>query len=153
MQALARQTCPADSVLWPGMLTGDAKWGALYGTEAFVLISHQENFGIAVVEALACGKPVLISNQVNIWREIEEDCAGLVRDDTVQGAEELFRQWKSLSSEDRATMSAATRACYENRFGIGKANQRLLAAVDGTAGPLHVGAAPRPLKHNSISTT
>src|SRR5690606_26372536 len=51
-----------------GMLQGDAKWGALYGCEAFILPSHQENFGIAVVEALACSKPVLISDQVNIWR-------------------------------------------------------------------------------------
>jgi glycosyltransferase involved in cell wall biosynthesis len=129
MQKLAREACPAGSVLWPGMLTGDAKWGALHGAEAFVLISHQENFGIAVVEALACGRPVLISNQINIWREIEEERAGLVRADTLPGAEELFRQWKSLSAEDRATMIAATKSCYENHFGIALANQRLLAAV------------------------
>ena len=78
MRQLAESLCPQPSTLtpqpavfFPDMLTGDAKWGALYGCEAFVLPSHQENFGIAVVEALACGKPVLISNQVNIWREIE----------------------------------------------------------------------------------
>ena len=151
MQQLARQTCPAGSVLWPGMITGDAKWGALYGAEAFVLISHQENFGIAVVEALACGKPVLISNQINIWREIEEDCAGLVRDDTLQGAQELFRQWKSLSPEDRATMIAATKACYENRFGVAFANQRLLAAVDETAARPRGENTTHKLKHNSVT--
>jgi glycosyltransferase involved in cell wall biosynthesis len=67
---------PKSTVLFPGMLTGDAKWAALYGCEAFVLPSHQENFGIAVVEALACCKPVLISNQVNIWREIETTGGG-----------------------------------------------------------------------------
>ncbi len=61
------------------MLTGDLKWGAFRAAEAFVLPSHQENFGIAVVEALACGKPVLISDKVNIWREIVEDGAGLCR--------------------------------------------------------------------------
>ena len=60
------------------MLTGDLKWGALHAAEAFILPSHQENFGIAVVEALACGKPVLISDKVNIWREIEADGACLV---------------------------------------------------------------------------
>jgi len=38
----------AERITWTGMLTGDAKWGALYGAEAFVLPSHQENFGIAV---------------------------------------------------------------------------------------------------------
>jgi len=149
MQTLARETCPAGSVLWPGMLTGEAKWGALYRAEAFVLTSHQENFGIAVVEALACGKPVLISNQINIWREIEEDRAGVVRDDTVQGAGELFRQWKSLSPEDRATMITATKACYENRFGVTLANQRLLTVVDQTATRTRVGTVPQTLKPNS----
>lgn len=64
------------------MLQGDVKWGAVHGCEEFVLPSRQENFAIAVVEALACGKPVLISDQVNIWREIAEDGAGLVGGDT-----------------------------------------------------------------------
>src|SRR6185436_2931743 len=56
----------ADRVTWTGMLTGDTKWGALRAAEVFALTSHQENFGIAVVEALACGTAVLISRQVNI---------------------------------------------------------------------------------------
>ena len=50
------------------MLTGNMKWGALRSAGAFVLPSHQENFGIAVIEALAMGTPVLISKKVNISR-------------------------------------------------------------------------------------
>jgi glycosyltransferase involved in cell wall biosynthesis len=130
MQKLAADLCPPTSVLWPGMLTGDAKWGALYHAEAFVLTSHQENFGIAVVEALACGKPVLISNQINIWREIEEDEAGLVADDTLAGAEQLFRNWESLSSEEKAAMKRAAKASYENRFGIALAAKNLIAIIE-----------------------
>ncbi|CDZ47720.1 glycosyltransferase [Neorhizobium galegae] len=38
----------ADRLHWPGMLAGDAKWGAFRAAEAFVLPSHQENFGIVV---------------------------------------------------------------------------------------------------------
>jgi glycosyltransferase involved in cell wall biosynthesis len=130
MQELASKICPPDSVFWPGMLTGDAKWGALYNCEAFVLPSHQENFGIAVVEALACGKPVLISNQVNIWREIEEDQAGLVGADTLEGTEHLFQRWKNLSSEDKAAMKRAAKSSYENRFGIALSAQNLLVTIE-----------------------
>ena len=53
----------SDRVTWPGMLRGDMKWGAFYAAEAFILPSHQENFGIAVAEALGCGRPVLISDK------------------------------------------------------------------------------------------
>jgi glycosyltransferase involved in cell wall biosynthesis len=67
-----------DTIHFPGMLTGDQKWGAFYGCTAFLLPSHQENFGIAIVEAMACGKPVLISNKVNIWKEIQAGNGGWV---------------------------------------------------------------------------
>ena len=61
-----------------GMLTGDSKWGAFYGCEAYLLPSHQENFGIAIVEAMACEKPVLITKNINIWREIEAGNGGWI---------------------------------------------------------------------------
>ena len=130
MQELAAKICPPDSVFWPGMLAGDAKWGALYSAEAFALTSHQENFGIAVVEALACGLPVLISNQINIWREIEKDKAGLVGDDTHEGAEQLFRRWGSLLPEDKAVMKRAAKSSFENRFGIALAAKNLLTTME-----------------------
>lgn len=129
MQRLASALCPSCSVLWPGMLTGDAKWGALYQTEAFVLTSHQENFGIGVVEALACGKPVLISDQINISQEIEEDQAGLVENDTLEGAEQLFRRWKKFSPEDKAMMQRAAKGSYESRFDINHAGQFVFAII------------------------
>jgi glycosyltransferase involved in cell wall biosynthesis len=126
MRALAMSICPPGSVFWPEMLTGDAKWGAFYHAEAFVLASHQENFGIAVAEALSCGTPVLISNQINIWKEIEQDKAGFVSDDSLAGVQESFRQWISLAQEEKAAMKQAARACYENRFSIVRAAENLV---------------------------
>ncbi len=72
-------------VVFTGMLEGSMKQGAFANAEAFVLPSHQENFGISVVEALAARVPVLISNRVNIWREIEADRAGHVESDDLAG--------------------------------------------------------------------
>jgi glycosyltransferase involved in cell wall biosynthesis len=115
----------ADSVLFTGPLQGDMKWGAFHGCEAFILPSHQENFGIAVVEALACGKPVLISNKVNIWREIEQDGAAMVEDDSLEGARSLIRRWMALSDSERATMGRNARRCFEERFEIAAAAELL----------------------------
>lgn len=65
-------------VHFPGMLKDMSKWGAFYNCEAYLLPSHQENFGIAIVEAMACKKPVLITKNINIWSEIIEGDGGWI---------------------------------------------------------------------------
>lgn len=114
----AVERCPADSVLWPGMISGDVKWGALRAAEAFVLPSHQENFGIAVAEALSCGTPVLISDKVNIWREIKADACGLVEPDDLAGTGQLLSRWCALDPLARQKMRAAAEETFERRFAI-----------------------------------
>ncbi|MBO0357507.1 glycosyltransferase [Hymenobacter sp. BT186] len=128
IQQLATQL-PPHMVYFPGMLEGDAKWGAFYGCEAFVLPSHQENFGIAVVEALACSVPVLISNQVNIWREIENARGGLVDDDTLAGTQRLLEKWCELSATDKQEMKANARAAYHAYFAVGPVAQKTACAL------------------------
>lgn len=63
-----------------GPVEGSAKWLLLQEADLFVLPSYQENFGVAVVEAMAAGLPVVISNRVNIHREVSQAGAGLVTD-------------------------------------------------------------------------
>lgn len=129
LQALVSQSEAKDSIFFPGMLSGEAKWGAFYGCEAFILPSHQENFGIAVVEALACGKPVLISNQVNIWREIEVAGGGMVADNTLLGTTQLLGRWESLSRDAKLAMSLQARNAYEKNFAIEPAARRIVEAI------------------------
>jgi glycosyltransferase involved in cell wall biosynthesis len=119
----------SDRIHWVGMIGGPIKSGAFRAAEAFILTSHQENFGIAVAEALAYGKPVLISNKVNIWREILEGGAGLVESDTVLGAINLIDSWELMSVFDRLEMSKNARAVYDNNFTIDSANHDLNAAL------------------------
>lgn len=61
-----------------GMLQGNMKLAVLKDSTIFVLPSYTENFGLSVIEAMACGLPVVISNKVNIWREVQSAGAGVV---------------------------------------------------------------------------
>ncbi len=61
-----------------GMAEGERKDALLGRADMFLLPSYSENFGLSVVEAMAAGLPVVVSNKVNIWREIDGACAGLV---------------------------------------------------------------------------
>jgi glycosyltransferase involved in cell wall biosynthesis len=106
------------SVSFPGMISGDLKWGVLRAAEIFVLPSHQENFGIAVVEAMACGTPVLISRPVNIWREIESSGAGFVEADTVDGCSRLLARWLELPVAERTAMAARAVEAFQQKFEI-----------------------------------
>ena len=106
----------AARIHWPGMLRGDAKWGAFRAAEAFCLPSHQENFGIAVAEALACGLPVLISDKVNIAAEIAADGAGLVETDTAAGTERLMRRWIAMPVAEREAMAVRALECFHQRY-------------------------------------
>lgn len=126
MQALA---APDTGIFFPGMLTGNAKWGAFYGCEVFILPSHQENFGIAVVEALACSKPVLISDQVNIWREIVADKAGFAAPDTLDGTVQLLSTWLHLTEMQKQEAVRAAQPAFSRHFSLQSVSQKLLAAL------------------------
>jgi glycosyltransferase involved in cell wall biosynthesis len=117
-QKLCAESGIADRVHWPGMIRGDLKWGALRAADAFILPSHSENFGIVVAEALAAGRPVLITNKVNIWPEIHQDGAGLVEDDTLDGTERLFRRWLQMPSAEQQAMAAQAFPCFASHFSM-----------------------------------
>jgi glycosyltransferase involved in cell wall biosynthesis len=112
-------------VHWTGMLEGDLKWGALRAAEAFVLPSHQENFGVAVVEALACGVPVLISDKVNIWPDIARDEAGIVDADTAEGTYRSMAALLGMLPEERRRMIRNGVDCFRARYEMRKTAQAL----------------------------
>jgi glycosyltransferase involved in cell wall biosynthesis len=118
-----------NAVVFTGMLTGDAKWGAIYNCDAFILPSHQENFGIAVVEALACSRPVLISKEINIWLEIKHGGAGIVEDDTYDGTTAMLQQWLCLSDTDKVAMSKNALNVYEKHFNVRYASIKFFKAI------------------------
>jgi glycosyltransferase involved in cell wall biosynthesis len=125
LEKMAKKLGIQDKIHWVGMLDGETKWGAFFASEVFFLPSHQENFGIVVAEALSTSTPVLITNKVNIWQEIQKEQAGFVEPDTVDGLTSLLESWFFLSSEDKNEMNEKAEACYEKHFSIEAAVQDL----------------------------
>jgi glycosyltransferase involved in cell wall biosynthesis len=141
----------ASRLTWAGMIGGALKWGALRAAEVFVLPSHQENFGIAVAEALAAGVPTLISKKVNIWREIEADGAGMVAEDTLEGACAQLQAYLDMPAGRKVAMRCAAVQCFEQRFEIKKAAESLLEVLKGVAVTSH-GDFLKSCSQNLVST-
>jgi glycosyltransferase involved in cell wall biosynthesis len=132
LQQRAAELGIADRITWPGMLSGDLKWGAFRCAELFCLPSHQENFGIVVAEALACGLPVAIAEPVNIAAEVASAGAGLVHPDTVAGTTESLRRWLVLAGGDKQQMSLRGEQLFLERFDSASVAQSLLSLLIAT---------------------
>ncbi|HSI61479.1 MAG TPA: glycosyltransferase [Candidatus Saccharimonadia bacterium] len=78
LQNLAASLQLEKDVLWTGFLDGDDKYAALAAADVFVLPSHSENFGIALVEALAAGKACIATDGVAVADDMRQGDAGLV---------------------------------------------------------------------------
>lgn len=116
-------------VSWLGALSGDDKWAAFHACDVFALPSHHENFGIAVAEAMGCAKPVLISNQVNIWREIEAGGGGFVAPDDAVGTRQNLARWLALSPEQSQAMGRNALATFQQRFTVEAMTAGVLSAI------------------------
>ena len=83
----ARRLAVDSGIVWTGFLRGKEKYAVLADADLYVLPAYSENFGVAVVEAMGAGLPVIVSDQVGIHREISQTGAGLVVGCTVEELE------------------------------------------------------------------
>lgn len=121
-----------EKTTFTGMVLGDRKRALLGDADIFVLPSFSENFGIAVVEAMASGLPVVISDQVNIWREVEAAGAGRV---APPRADAFTRELTALLDDApmRREMGAAGRRLAKDAFNSGRMAERLEALYETVA--------------------
>jgi glycosyltransferase involved in cell wall biosynthesis len=124
----------SDIVRWVGAVGDEEKWRLLMRSEALVLASHSDSFGMSAVEALACGRPVLMTDKVNIAADIVKAGAGLMGADTVEGVYDVLRRWVMMPAAARVEMSARAYLCFMERYQSGRVAAQFVQCVRDTAG-------------------
>ena len=82
---------------------------------------------------MALSKPLLITNKVNIWREVEADGAGIVVNDDIDHISEGLRRMLRLPTRSARQMGAASRHCFRDALRFGE--ERALLLRDRRARP------------------
>lgn len=115
LRAKAERLGLVNDVLWPGFLGGREKLSALAASTVFVLPSYSENFGIALVEALAAGLPCISTSGVAVSEDIRERDAGLVVPPQAAAITEALDKLLE-STELRQRLSFNARQLAHDRF-------------------------------------
>jgi len=107
------------TVVFVEFVTGADVVQAYVDADLFVLPSYTENFGLTVVEAMACGLPVVISRHVNIHHDVAAEGAGLV---TECDPDEVARAILELLNdpERRCSMGESGRRAAQSRYALPK---------------------------------
>ena len=113
-----------DKTVFTGMLTGQRKLAALSRADIFVLPSYSEGFSMSILEAMACGLPVVITRQCH-FPEIAEARAGIV---VVPDANQLAEALARLLDEPqlRKEMGANGRRLVQEKFTWDKVAEQMI---------------------------
>jgi glycosyltransferase involved in cell wall biosynthesis len=112
------------NVRWLGHADGVNKSAAFAASDIFVLPSYSENFGVSVVEAMAMGLPVLVSDQVGIAAEIRDADAGRVVPCDVDALGRALNEM--VSSSDLRGVGERARRLAAERFSAAQSAERLV---------------------------
>jgi glycosyltransferase involved in cell wall biosynthesis len=126
-----------DSVYWAGFLSGTEKLAALADADLFVLPSYSENFGVAAVEAMAAGLPVVISDRVGIHREVAAARAGVVVPCEREAlADALLRV--AFDTSLRADLGARAQDLVRRRFSVQAMTASVATMYEEVLGASHM---------------
>lgn len=111
-------------VEFTGFLTGAEKYNAIKSLDALVVPSDFENFGIIVVEAMACGVPVVASKGTP-WRILEEERCGVWTDNAPEAIADALVQLATLSADERRAMGQRAVALADRLYSVDAVGRQL----------------------------
>ena len=90
-----------DSVFLIGDIGFRDKKTLLNNCDYFTLASEFESFGIVIVEALSCGKPIVLSNKTP-WRDLEKNKCGILVDNEKGSLSNAFSKIIKLKYDNQS---------------------------------------------------
>jgi glycosyltransferase involved in cell wall biosynthesis len=126
---LAQELGLADRITLTGLITGRDKLAALQDADVFVLPSRSEGLSIAMLEAMYMGLPVVVTDRVGLWRQVEKNRCGLV---VPYDADSLAGALKQMAAApDRRAMGQRGRQLVASGYTWDKIARDLAAAIEG----------------------
>lgn len=137
LRAKASQLGVLDGLIFAGWLSGEDKYRAMAAADALVFNSEFENFGFAAVEALLCGTPTVMTDNLSLAKPAANAGAGLVaRSDPGDLGGQLARL---MTDPQRRVMGLRGRAWVEASFSARAVGAQLADLYEAL-----VGAEARP---------
>jgi len=115
-----------DCSLMTGFVEGELKQLLLQGANLFVLTSYSENFGVAVLEALAAGTPALVTPGVALAKEIEQNDLGYVVPQEPTAIAKAIEKHLELPESEEDKLSQRTRQFVLDNYSWEQIAQQLL---------------------------
>jgi glycosyltransferase involved in cell wall biosynthesis len=108
-----------DNLLFIDYLSQDELIPLYSASDVFVLPSFREGFSMVVLEAMACGKPVVVTPTVAVPDlELDGKSGIMVSPGDASGLAKALMKLLSLTEEDRKQVARKNRALVESRFSI-----------------------------------
>jgi glycosyltransferase involved in cell wall biosynthesis len=136
----------SNRVHFTGPLSGRDLVQAYCDADLLALVSHRENFGMVALEAMAVGRPVLLTREVGLADEVAQGGAGLVVESTPDA---IGTAWHTLLQDQDLRRALGERGWQlaRDRFASDAVARAMLALFASVSGEAHAqpGLAPAEL--------
>ncbi len=97
---------------WTGEIWGEARWDYFQGADLFCLPSYSENFGLAVLESLQVGTPVLTTDQTP-WGDCKGQAGCYICSPDVKSLCRNLEDWFQSSEWDEGERDVLATSIHE----------------------------------------
>ena len=109
-----------------GPVYGEKKYDYLFASDAYISLSHRENFNHTAAESMSAGLPLILSPGNDLQPEIHSsDCSWGLPDDRLKTAVEAIESFNSLSFEELEKMGARGRDWVDQNLQFNQFAERL----------------------------